>query len=106
MIIQGRRLIKRWLFFKEIPHSGADQNMFCIYWFSIKLQNIIINQINFNTFERKWGLIMGCIFVYRKWANDFFFLGGGGSVWGWGGLIGSCLWYFFINIFFFFSKPS
>ena len=77
MIIQGRRLIKRRLFFKEIPHSGADQNMFCIYWFSIKLQNIIINQINFNTFERKWGLIMGCIFVYRKWANDFF-LGGGG----------------------------
>ena len=29
----------------QTRYSGADQNTLCIYWFYIKLQNVIINRI-------------------------------------------------------------
>ena len=36
--------------FKTSYSCSADQSTFCVYWFLIKLHNIIINQIHFNTF--------------------------------------------------------
>ena len=32
-------------------HSSADQNTFYIYWFVVKLLNVMINQIQFNEFK-------------------------------------------------------
>ena len=35
-------------------YSSADQNTFCFYWFSIKLQNVIINRLLFNKPFARW----------------------------------------------------
>ena len=51
--------------------------MFCIYWFSIKLQNIIINQIHFNYILKKMGAYNRMYFVFTENGLMIFFWGGG-----------------------------
>ena len=51
------RLARKKHLLTSYRYGSADQSTFCIIWFSIKLQNIIINQIHFNTSLR--GLYLG-----------------------------------------------
>ena len=50
-------------------YSSADQDMFCVNWFSIKLQNVIINWIHFTTCGGGPLVSGGCYQMY------FFFTG-------------------------------
>ena len=67
----------------KTSYNSVHQNTFCIYWYLIKLQNVMINRIHFNTFlgELTSGSNRKCIFLFTgRWAyNGVGLLSGGTS---------------------------